>query len=316
MDELKTMRTFVKVVDEGSFAAAARALGVANSVVTRAVAELEGALGCRLLNRTTRALALTDAGARYVERVRSILEDIADANTQAAEATGKVRGLLRVAAPQEFLTASLGRLLPRLTVRHPELRVQLLLTHSQAAAPEDDADLSILVHGPQELDGQFVARLLAHSEAVLCATPEYLARPGLPPLRTPADLRAHTVLVPALAAARKTWTFVRQGADGRPQVETLEPQTTAISTDNAGVMVAAARGHFGVAAALSLNVADELRAGRLVRVLADWSIATYRVYAAMPSRAHLPLRTRACIDFLLEQYGGQAADPWLAGRPV
>ena len=314
MDELKTMRTFAKVVDEGSFAGAARALNVANSVVTRAVAELEESLKCRLLNRTTRALSLTDVGAQYLERVRSILEDIADANNQATEATGNIRGQLRVAAPQEFLTSSLARLVPRFVAQHPGISLELMLSGTEAVVPQDGADVTILVHGPEPLDGQFVARLLAHAEVVLCATPDYLARH--PPIAKPEDLLHHTVLVPESAFERKVWLFHSSGDQGARETANLEPQRSAILSHNAAVLIAAARGHFGIAGSLSVQVAEDLRSGALRRVLPDWLAASFRVYAAVPSRSHLPRRTRAFIDFLVEQYGGRPEDPWLAGKPV
>lgn len=312
MDELKSMRTFVKVVDEGSFAGAARALNVANSVVTRAVGELEEALDCRLLNRTTRTLSLTDVGAQYLERVRSILEDIEDANNQVAEATDTIRGLLRVAAPQEFLTASLARLVSRFTQRHPALHIQLTLSHPSARVPDDAADLTILIPGPEPLNGDFVARLLAHADVVLCATPEYLARH--PPIARPEDVELHTMLVPDAAFERKAWTFHSVREDGTRDAISLRPRHAPIGSPNLGVMIAAARGHCGIAGALSLNVFEDLRLGTLQRVLPGWSAAGYRIYAAVPSRAHLPRRVRAFMDFLVEQYGGAPSDPWLTGK--
>lgn len=312
MDELKTMRTFVKVVDEGSFAGAARALNVANSVVTRAVAELEGSLKARLLNRTTRALSLTDVGTQYLERVRGILADIDDANNLATEATGVIRGQLRVAAPQEFLTSSLARLVPRFAERHPEISLQLSLSGAEATVPDDTADVTILIHGPEPLDGNFVVRLLAHAEVVLCATPEYLQKHA--PIDKPEDLLAHTVLVPESAFERKVWLFHSDAGNAGRETATLEPRRSAILSHNAAVLIAAARGHFGIAGSLSVQVASDLRAGTLQRVLPEWNAASFRVYAAMPSRSHLPRRTRAFIDFLVEQYGGEAVDPWLSGR--
>lgn len=311
MDELKTMRTFVKVVDEGSFAGAARALNVAKSVVTRAVSELEESLKCRLLNRTTRALSLTDVGAQYLDRVRTILRDIEDANNHATEATDTIRGLLRVAAPQEFLTASLARLVSRFTQRHPALSIQLMLSHPLALAPDDAADITILIPGPGALEGDFVARLLAHADVVLCATPEYLARH--PPISRPEDVDLHTMLVPDLALERKTWTFHSTREDGTRDSFAQRPRRGAIGSPNLEVMIAAARGHCGIAGALSLNVFEDLRMGTLQRVLPGWSAPGYRIYAAMPSRAHLPRRVRAFMDFLIEQYGGAPLDPWLAG---
>lgn len=315
MDELKTMRTFVKVVDEGSFAAAARALNMANSVVTRAIAELEESLKARLLNRTTRALSLTDVGTQYLERVRVILEDIDDANNQATEATGTLRGVLRVAAPQEFLTTSLARLVPRFAQRYPDLSIQLVLSGAEAVVPDDSADVTILIHDPEPLQGNFVARLLAHAEVVLCATPEYLARHKK--IKKPEQLVDHTVLVPDSAHERKVWLFhTKAEGSAAPVPVSVAPQRAAIGSANAAVLIAAARGHGGIAGALSLNVANDLRNRTLQRVLPEWLAASFRVYAAVPSRSHLPRRTRAFIDFLVEQYGGRPEDPWLAEKDV
>jgi DNA-binding transcriptional LysR family regulator len=312
MDELKAMRTFVKVVDEGSFAGAARRLNVANSVVTRAIGELEDSLKCRLLNRTTRALSLTDVGAQYLERVRTILEDIDDANNQATEATDTLRGLLRVAAPQEFLTASLARLVGRFTQRHPALSIQFLLSHQWALAPDDAADVTILIPGPEPLNGDFVARLLAHADVVLCATQQYLATHA--PITKPEDVDMHAMLVPDLALQRKAWSFHSVRADGGRESVSLRPRRAVIGSPNPEVMIAAARGHCGIAGALSLNVFDDLQAGTLQRVLPGWSAESFRIYAALPSRSHLPRRVRAFVDFLVEQYGGAPSDPWLSGK--
>lgn len=312
MDELRTMRIFVKVVEEGSFAGAARSLNVVKSAVTRAISELEESLRCRLLNRTTRALSLTYIGSQYLERVRIILEDIDDANNQATEATNTVHGLLRIAAPQEFLTASLARLVSRFTQRHPALSIQFLISHQWARAPDDAADVTILIPGAESLEGDFVARLLAYADVVLCATPEYLASHA--PIINPRDVDLHTMLIPDPALERKVWTFHSIREDGSRDSVSLRPQRASISSPNPEVMIAAARGHCGIAGALSLNVFDDLRTGTLKRVLPGWSAASFRIYAAMPSRNHVPRRVRAFVDFLVEQYGGEPSDPWLTGR--
>ncbi len=311
MDQLKSMRTFVKVIDEGSFAGAARAMDTATSVVTRAIADLESSLGSRLLNRTTRTLSLTEVGAAYLERVRSILEDLDDANAQAVAATGEIRGRLRIAAPESMLTGSLGKVLPGFAARHPQVELQLIVSQASATVPDDGADITVLVHGPDPLDGNFVARLMAHSEVLMCATPEYLQRHGRP--KKPDELKDHVVLVPESAITQKDWMFHFDGDEGEKSVA-LKPQRAAISSASAAVLHAAGRNSFGIFGTLSLEVVQDLRAGVLERVLPRWRIGTYRIYAALPSRRHLPLRTRAFVDYLVEQYGGQAEDPWLSGK--
>lgn len=311
MDQLKTMRTFVKVIDEGSFAGAARAMDVATSVVTRAIAELESTLGSRLLNRTTRTLSLTDVGAAYLERVRSILEDVDDANAQAMAATGEIRGRLRVAAPESLLTGTLAKLLPGFASRHPQVELQLIVSQATDVVPDDSADITVLVHGPDPLNGSFVARLLAHSEALLCATPDYLARHGRP--SKPDDLKNHVVLVPDSVITQKDWLFHVDRAKGQETVA-LRPQRAAISSVSGPVLQAAGRNSFGIFGALSLDVVHDLRAGLLERALPEWRIGAYCIYAALPSRRHMPLRTRAFLDYLIAQYGGEPEDPWLLGK--
>lgn len=311
MDQLKTMRIFVKVIDEGSFAAAARAMDVATSVVTRAIAELESTLGSRLLNRTTRTLSLTDVGAAYLERVRSILEDLDDANAQAVAATGEVRGRLRVAAPESMLTGTLGKVLPGFAARHPQVELHLIVSQSTDAVPDDSADITVLLHGPDPLDGNFVARLLAHSEVLMCATPDYLKRHGRP--QTPEDLKNHVVLVPDSVITQRDWLFHVDRANGQETVA-LRPQRAAISSASGPVLHAAGRNSFGIFGTLSLDVVHDLRSGVLERVLPEWRVGTYRVYAAMPSRRHMPMRTRAFLDYLVGQYGGEAEDPWQSGK--
>ena len=311
MDQLKSMRIFVKVIDEGSFAGAARAMDTATSAVTRAIADLETSLGSRLLNRTTRTLSLTDVGAAYLERVRSILEDLDDANAQAVAATGEISGRLRIAAPESMLIGSLAKVLPGFSERHPQVELQLIVSQPSATVPDDNVDITVLVHGPDPLDGNFVARLLAHSEVLLCATPDYLKRRGRP--EKPEDLKQHVVLVPESAITQKDWMFRFNGGKDEELVA-LRPQRAAITSGTASVLKAAGRNSFGIFGTLSLDVMEDLRAGVLQRVLPQWRVGSYRVYAALPSRRHLPLRTRAFVDYLVEQYGGTDEDPWLAGK--
>lgn len=308
LDHLRALRIFVKVIDEGSFAGASRALDMTTSSITRSVADLEDHLGSRLINRTTRSLSLTEVGATYLERVRTLLDDLEEADAQASAATGEVRGRLRVASTTSFLASNLTRLLPVFQARHPLVSVQLNAIRP-GIEPDEGADVTILVHhGPDPLDGNFVARLLAHTEVILCASPAYLAARGRP--STPEALLQHEVLVPDLPFVERVTRF-RHADGGDPVlVETRAARTTSAHPE---LLVTAARDGLGIAGALSFEVARDLERGTLERVLPDWDIGTYQVYAAMPSRKHLPARTRRFIEFLLEQLGGQPADPWLAG---
>jgi DNA-binding transcriptional LysR family regulator len=310
MDQLKAMRAFVRVVDEGSFAAASRALDLAPAVVTRLVADLEQQLGARLLNRTTRSVALTDVGEKYLDRVRQILYDIDEAHATVATATGELRGVLRLASALPFVQHQLAPLLPEFRQRYPHVGLEITVI-PPAEVPNEDADVTLIFEGRKPIQGDFVARRLASADVVLCATPEYLRRHGQP--QRPQDLDGHQMLVPNMALTPREWVFRRLGSDGTESEQvTSTPNASAIASNSTDVMLAAAQAGLGICGALSFTVAQPLREGRLQRVLPDWHLGSYTLYLGLPSRKYLPLRTRVFCDFLLEKMGGAAHDPWLA----
>jgi DNA-binding transcriptional LysR family regulator len=304
MDQLRVMRIFVRVIDEGSFAGAARVLDMAAPAVTRAIAELEDHLGSRLINRTTRSLSLTEVGAAYLERVRPIIDDVDDADSQASTATTDVRGRVRVTGSPALLGASLPQVLPEFQRRHENIILQLNGS-LPLMEPDENADVTLLIQGPQLAGGNFVARLLAHTEVVLCATPAYLETHGRP--QTPHDLTRHQVLIPDVPLVKPVWQFesVRPGQEGPGETVLIAPQPARVVSGSPELLVSAARHGMGIAGALSLEVAGDFHAGTLERVLPDWHIATFQVYAG------LPMRTRVFVDFLVEKFGGRPVDPWL-----
>ena len=207
MDLLRSMRVFARVVDEGSFAAAARTLELGPAIVTRAVAELEEELGARLLHRTTRRLALTEIGTAYLDRVRQILADIDDAAAMASARTHELRGTVRLLVPPAVAVHQIAKHLPRLQERHPELSLEV-----DALAPVEAAgeafDLSI-VWAIEPLRGEYIARRLARTETVLCATPDYLDRRGRP--SHPVELERHETLTPPIGELQRGLEFVHRG---------------------------------------------------------------------------------------------------------
>lgn len=317
MDQLRAMRVYAKVVDEGSFAKAADRLDLAPAVVTRLVADLETHLGVRLLNRTTRSLALTQAGERYLERVQRILADIEDAETVANLETAEPRGVVRVLSPPAFTVHQLAKHLPRLRAQYPKLTIELTV-QNQVGAVDDNHDISILMLKEPLETGNFVARLLAHSEMITCASPGYLSRRGRP--TEPKDLFGHEWLLPFSPDGNRQTTFepcpLRAAAnraaglkDKRPVV--LDQPPMALSTEHWDTLYHAALADMGITALPSFVAEDALRSGRIERVLPDWRIKTATIYAAMPTRMHIPARTRVFLDFLVETFGGIARDPWL-----
>jgi DNA-binding transcriptional LysR family regulator len=312
MDQLRAMKVFARVIDEGGFARAARALDMAPPVVTRVVAELEAHLGARLLNRTTRRVSLTDVGEAYLARARNILVEVEEAEALASEATTEPRGHLRVLAPPALAVHQLAKHLPRFHALYPQVTIEL-----DCPGPVDtvheDYDVTLMA-ARQPIDGDFIARRLARSEVITCASPEYLDRHGRP--LHPNDLAHHQALVPPLSDLQRGLTFY-SGAwgDDEPGGDTVTvtpPKRPALSTSHIDTMYAAALAGLGVAGLPSFVIEDALLEHALERVLPAWRLFSTTLWAGMPTRKHLPARTRVFLDFLIEVFGGQDRDPWLA----
>lgn len=312
MDQLRAMKVFIRVVEEGGFAKAARALDMAPPVVTRMLAELEAHLGARLLNRTTRRIALTEVGEAYLERARQILVDVEEAEALASESTKEPRGTVRVLTTPAVSVHQLAKHLPAFRRRHPQVSVEISAPGAVEAV-DDDFDLTLLVVR-RVPEGDFVARRLARSEVVLCATPEYLDRRGRP--AHPRELLQHDALIPPISALQRGLTFhAGPFGDDEPGGETytLVPSArAALRTTHVDTNYAAALQGLGIAGLPSLVVEDALVEHALERVLPGWRLFDLQIWAAMPSRKHLPARTRALLDFLIEVFGGEDRDPWLA----
>ncbi|MFN7724980.1 MAG: LysR family transcriptional regulator [Rubrivivax sp.] len=311
MDQLRAMRVFLRVIDEGGFAKAARALDMAPPVVTRVVAELEAHLGARLLNRTTRRIALTDVGEAYLERARQILVDVEEAEALASEATKDPRGVVRVLAPPAVAVHQLAKHLPAFRQQYPQVTVELSAPGAVETVDED-FDITILTLR-QPPDGDFIARRLARSEVIMCASPEYLNRRGRP--THPRDFSDHEALIPPISSLQRGLTMY-SGAwgDDEPGGEefTVVPrQGVALRTTHVDTNYAAALAGLGIAGLPSLVIEDALMENALERVLPGWRLFSLTLWAAMPSRKHLPARTRVFLDFLLQIFGGEDSDPWL-----
>lgn len=302
------MRVFARVIDEGSFARAARALDLAPAVVTRLVADLEEHLGARLVNRTTRRLALTDAGEAYLEHARRILVEIEEADALVASSTSQPRGHLRVLLPPAFAVHQVAKHLPRFRARFPRVTFEFSVP-GPVETVDENFDVTILMLGRKPLAGDFVAWRLARSEVIMCAAPEYLERRGRP--SHPRDLAGHDALMPALPNAPRELTFHRDDGARGAETASIVPPVSILNTNHIDTNYAAALAAMGITGLPSFVAEDALLEKALERVLPQWHLLTLTVYAAAPTRKHMPARTRAFIDFLVETFGGEDADPWL-----
>ncbi len=295
MDRLLSMKVFQRVVDEGGFAAAARQLDLSPSVVTRLVADLETHLGTRLLQRSTRRLALTEAGQAYLSRVRHILQDIEEADAAASLQTQQLEGVLRVHAAPTLASHIVAPLMPGFRLLYPKIAVDLLVEVTPDP-PIEDFDITLLAT-QAAFDAHVIARKVMESDIIFVASPAYLRRRGQP--ATPQDLVAHENLRQRWAEDRsRSWRLWRQGDESTAVEVDVQPMLWANHSDT---LLRAALDGAGIISVSSDWVAPYLVRGELVRVLNGWVSGRMTVYAAMPSRKFLPQRTRVFLDYLVQR---------------
>jgi DNA-binding transcriptional LysR family regulator len=306
LDKLTSMAVYVRVVDENSFAAAARHFRFSPSVVSAHVQELEDRLGVRLLNRTTRRLNLTDVGRVYYERCKQIIAEIEEAEQMASELQVAPRGVLRITAVPAFSVMHLAPAIADFTALYPEISVELTLNDRFVDLVEAGLDLAIQREPSSE--SNLIARRIVRVRTVLCGAPAYLDRRGTPLL--PADLAAHNCLTGPPSNSR--WRLV--DAEGHEQ--TLEVSGNLYSNSNQVLRAAALEGQ-GLILVPVFLVGEDLRNGGLVPVLDGYAPDEVSVYALYPHSRHLSAKVRVFIDFLVARF---ARDPdwndWHVGAPV
>jgi DNA-binding transcriptional LysR family regulator len=290
MADLAGIEVFVKVVELAGISAAARATGLAKSSVSREIARLEARLGVRLLQRSTRALKLTEAGAEYYARCVAIVAEAQAAERAVSQAARAPRGLLRVTATVGFGTHYLAPLVIEYMAAHPEVRLELHLLDRRVNLIEEGFDLAIRM-GALE-DSTLTARRLGTVERALCAHPDYLARRGVP--RLPEDLRRHACL--SIDAEQRQWTL---GG-------TTVTVPWHLACNHVEVVREAALAGAGLALLPRFLVAADLAAGRLVQVLPGARPKPTTFYALYPYGRQLPLSARLFLDMLLRRFGPDA----------
>jgi DNA-binding transcriptional LysR family regulator len=300
MDRLLSMRVFQKVIDEGGFAAAARALEMSPAVVTRLVADLEAHLGTRLLHRTTRRLSLSVAGETYLARVRNILEDIDEAHNAASSQTASLSGVLRVLAPPVIATHLIGEVIGDFRKLYPRIWIDLEVASLDSASldtsPIEAYDVTLLP-AAADFDGDIIARKISSTEAVIVCSPQYAQMRGIP--ATPDELIGHEVLrLKVPGQRRRVWRLYDANDNDRPYDAAIEPGIWANHNDT---LLRAALVGAGITSIAVDLAAPYLSSGQLLRVLRPWITGHLSLYAALPSRKFMPERTRVFVDFLAEQ---------------
>jgi DNA-binding transcriptional LysR family regulator len=293
MDKLQAMQLFTRVVDTGSFTAAAEQLGISRALASKLIQNLEDALGVRLLNRTTRRLSLTESGQNYYQRVSDVLSRLSEAEAEATELQIDPRGRLRVSAPIPFSTVHLAPAIAEFQRLHPRVEFDLNLNDRRVDLVEEGFDLAIRIS--QLADSSLMARKIAPCRMVAVASPEYLAEHGEP--EKPADLARHECLRYTLTPNSEAWEFEREGSS------ISVPAHARMAVNNGDFIAAAAAAGIGIARLPTFIVADYLRNGTLRRILSSWTLPPIAVYAVYPKTRTLPAKTRRLIDFLVERFG-------------
>ncbi len=296
LDRLRAIEMFVKVVEAGSFVRAAEALDTSPAGVTRHIADLETRLGTRLLQRSSRRLALTDSGSAYYDRAKQILEDLNEAEAIAGAETLAPTGLLRVNVPVAFGTRVLAPLWPRFRERHPQVRLDIALSDRFVDLVEEGVDAAVRVG--RLPSSNLIARRLATVRSLICASPAYLERRGVP--ATAHELARHDCLGYRYSSTRDEWEF------STPDGQALRVAVRCdFHANNGDVLCAAAIGGEGIVALPTFICAPAIARGELVVLLPDWPLPELGVHVVYPSRRYLSAKVRALLDFL----GAAITDP-------
>lgn len=292
------MRAFVTVAETGSFTTAAARLNISRAMASKHVMDLEAHLGLRLLNRTTRSVSLTEAGASYAARCRDIIEAIEEAEREVTSQAAEPVGRLRVSAPVFFGATYLAPLIEAYARRYPGIGLDLVLNDRYVDLVEEGYDLAVRI-GRLD-DSSLIAKRVAPTRMLVCGAPSYLDRRGRP--LVPADLAAHDCLQYSYSTCGAAWTF--EGPRGREVVRT----SSRIACNNGEALCRMAVEGSGLVYEPDFIVAPYLRSRQLEQVLTDYLLEPAGVFVVHPSHRHVPSKVRSFIEFLSRAFAERL--PW------
>ncbi len=288
MDKLTGMSVFVRVAKAGSFAAGASEMGISRAMATKHIMQLESSLGTRLFNRTTRSLNLTDVGASYLERCQQVLLDIDEMEAAVTHLQTEPRGVLKISAPPVIGATHITRAVAEFLKIHPDLKVDMILQSSPIDLIDEGIDIAIYL-GDLD-DTSMVARKLASSSMVVCGSPDYLARHGIP--YTPEDLYNHSCLINWASSPRSKWKF--KGKTGYTTINVSGRMQSNVADAN---RIAAVNG-LGLVMLATYVVGRDIEKGKLIPVLENYTLPPLDIHAVYPHRKYLSAKVRRFLDFL------------------
>lgn len=295
MDLFGSIPVFVSVVKQGGFSAAARALGVSKSAVSKRINQLESHLGVRLLHRTTRKLSLTEAGQRYYEHAVRALEASIQAEEAVTELQGEPQGKLRISSPMSFGRLHVAPLIPDLIKRYPGLQVELMMDDRNVDLVAEGFDIAI--RSGHLTDSSLIARRLAPLRQVICASTEYIERVGMPD--SPAELGEHNCILFTYASDDNEWRLQKEGHDEEKVVVSGN-----YTVNNSEALLEALKKGLGIGRLPTFVAGPELKSGGLIPLFENYRISAFTFYAVFPEREYMPAKVRAFLDFTIEYFGG------------
>lgn len=298
MDKLAAMQAFARVVAAGSYAEAARRLGLTRSAVSKAVNELEQDLKVRLLDRTTRRVTPTEAGLAYYERCLAILAQVEETEAQISRLHDEPKGTLRVNAPMSFGMMYLGAAVSDFMRRYADLKVELTLSDRFVDPLEEGVDVTIRIGELQ--DSSLIARRLSATPMLLVAAPDYIAAHGEPQL--PRDIAGHRALIYGHSTTAQRWKLAQDGA------ALAVPINGCLASNNGDILRDAAVAGLGIALLPLFLVCDALRAGSLRTIMSSHAPPPLDIHALYAPNRYLAAKTRVFIDHLVDRFG--ATPPW------
>ena len=296
MEHMNAIPVFVAVVEEGSFAAAARKIRVTKSAVSKRISQLEADLGVQLLHRSTRKLSLSEAGEQYFIHAVQSLAAAQNAEDAVAQLQGAPQGRLRINTPMSFGRLHIAPLIPEFLATYPGVGVDMVMDDRVVDMVQGGFDLAIRVRSLE--DSALIVRKLAPCHNVLCAAPSYLDKHGSP--MHPDDLLGHNCLQYAYASTIHTWRFETQDSSEFINLEV----TGNYQVNNSEALYTALVAGVGIARLPTFIASADIAAGRLVPLLSEYKLPSQTIYAVFPERRHLPAKVRVFIDFLTEKIGG------------
>lgn len=294
MDKFADLDAFTAVVESGTFSAAGERLGIAKSVVSRRISQLESRLGSRLMNRTTRRLALTDAGKNFYQRAVQILADLNDAEQSVTKETAELRGSIKLAAPLSFGLSHLSNAITDFLSEHPAIELNLDLNDRNINLVEDGFDMAVRIG--ELKDSTLVARRLGIARYVTCASPAYLQQFGEP--ARPEDLHQHIGLQYSNVTYKQLWRYVS------PEGKTIfaQPQIR-IRSNNGDALAAAAVAGLGITTGPTFILGRYIKENSLVELLHEYQRPATGIHAVYPPGRLMPKRVQVFTDFLASRFG-------------